>query len=135
MHNGTGDEPQSNSHPTVEPTRPYGTPEGDLVVFYGSRAPYRPSPLNALADGTSVIAAGLVDGIRMHGTPDEPRATFVLNNPAGQATYAAVDTQTYDRVFGYLLENSTVALTGICRRPFEDAPPYIQVIEVDPVTD
>lgn len=132
MQHGIGDEPQSSTHPTA---RPYGTPEGDLVVFTGSRNHYRPAPLNALQDGTSVVAAGQVDGIRMHGTPDEPRATFMLLNAAGQATYAAVDTLTYDDVFGYLLENSTVSLTGICRRPFEDGPPYIQVIEVQPVTD
>jgi hypothetical protein len=123
--NGTGNDPNRS-------TTPYGTPEGDLVVFAGSRAPYRPSPLNALTDGTSVIAAGTADSIRMHGTPDEPRATFILTNPAGQATYAAVDTQTYDEVFGYLLDNEQVSLHGICRRPFEDGPPYIQVIEVEP---
>ena len=129
MQHGTGDEPQRSTHPS----HPYGTPEGDLVVFYGARAPYRPAQLNALTDGTSVIAAGQVDGIRMHGTPDAPLATFVLNNMAGQATYAAVDTRTYDEVFGYLLENHTVSVTGICRRPFDGAPPYIQVTDVQPV--
>jgi hypothetical protein len=128
MSNATGPDPKSS-------TTPYGTPEGDIVVFTGSRNHYRPAQLNALPDGTSVIVAGLTDGIRMHGTPDEPRATFVLTNPAGQAAYAAVDTRTYDDVFGYLLENSRVSLAGICRRPFEDGPPYIQVIEVEPVSD
>ncbi|MEU3521816.1 hypothetical protein ABZ770_42425, partial [Streptomyces sp. NPDC006654] len=92
----------------------------------------QPAALNALPDGTSIIAAGMVDGIRMHGTPDNPCATFVLNNLAGQATYAAVDTVTYDDVFGFLLENHAVAVTGISRRPFKDAPPYIQVLQVQP---
>jgi hypothetical protein len=127
MQNVNGPDREPSTHPI-----PYGTPEGDLVVFAGTRPPYQPAALNALPDGTSIIAAGMVDGIRMHGTPDEPRATFVLNNPVGQATYAAVDTATYDDVFGFLLENHAVSVTGICRRPFEDAPPYIQVLQVQP---
>lgn len=123
-----GNEPNSQSS-----THPYATPEGDIVVFAGERAPFRPSALNLLADGTAVIAAGLVDGVRMHGTPDEPRATFILIAPTGQATYAALDTKTYDDVFGVVIENTKVHLRGICRRPFEDAPPYIQVTDADPL--
>ena len=130
MQNGTGDDPRSSTHPI-----PYGTPEGDLVVYAGSNQRSYASRLDRLTDGTSVIAAGLVDGIRMHGTPDEPRATFILTADDGAATYAAVDTDTYDLVFGYLLEHTAVSIVGITRRPFADAPPYIQVVQVEPLTD
>jgi hypothetical protein len=126
MSNATGPEPTND-------TTPYSTPEGDIVVFAGERAPFRPSPLNQLADGTAVITAGLVDGIRMHGTPDEPRATFILISPTGQATYAALDTTTYDDVFGVVADSTKVHLRGICRRPFEDGPPYIQVTDAEPL--
>lgn len=130
MSNATGPEPQNSPQPT--PTA-YGTPEGDIVVFAGQRAPFRPSPLNQLADGTAVITAGLVDGVRLHGSPDAPRATFILTNPAGQATYASLDTQTYDELFGVIVEDTKVHLRGICRRPFEDGPPYIQVTDAEPL--
>lgn len=123
-----GNEPTSQSS-----THPYGTPEGDIVVFAGERAPFRPSALNKLTDGTAVITAGLVEGVRMHGTSDEPRATFILISPTGQATYAALDTKTYDDVFGVVVENAKVHLRGICRRPFEDGPPYIQVTDAEPL--
>lgn len=130
MQNGTGPEPQNGPQSTPPA---YGTPEGDIVVFAGERAPFRPSPLNQLADGTAVIAAGLVDGIRMHGTPDAPLATFILINPAGQATYASLNTQTFDDVFCVVADSTKVHLRGICRRPFEDGPPYIQVTDAEPL--
>jgi hypothetical protein len=69
----------------------------------------------------------------MHGTPEEPRATFILIAPTGQATYAALDTKTYDDVFGVVAESTKVHLRGICRRPFEDGPPYIQVTDAEPL--
>lgn len=130
MQNGTGNDPNRSTHPSAD-----GTPEGGIVVFAGDRTQSRPARLNSLTDGTPVIAAGVTAGIRMHGTPDEPRATFILIAADGAATYAAVDTETYDHIFGYLLEQAAVSLHGIARRPFEDGPPYIQVTEVEPLFD
>lgn len=126
MQNGTGPEPRRL-------TPPYGTPEGDIVVFAGARAPFRPAPLNQLDDETAVITAGLVDAVRMHGTPDEPRITFILINDEGQATYAAIGTEVYEEIFGVVVEGTKVHIRGICRRPFEDAPPYIHVTDAEPL--
>jgi hypothetical protein len=135
VQNGTGDEPQSNSHPTVHSARPFGTPEGDIVVYAGNRNHRYASRLDKLADGVSVIGAGLVDALRVHGTPDAPRATFVLIARDGAATYAALSTETYEEFFGYLVDGGQVSLHGINRRPFEDGPPYIQVTDVEPHFD
>ena len=130
MQNGTGPQGHDAPRPTT-----YGTPEGDIVVFAGDCAPYHPAPLNQLSDGTAVITAGLVDSVRMHGTPDEPRITFILIDPQGQATYASIDTKTYDEIFGVVVESTKVHIRGICRRPFEDGPPYIQVTDAEPLFD
>jgi hypothetical protein len=113
--------------------QPYRGPKADIVVFAGERAPFRPSPLNELPDGTAVIAAGLATGVHVHGTPDAPSLTFILTNPQGQQTYAAIDVATYDEVFGVVVEKTKVHIRGICRRPFEDGPPYIQVTDAEPL--
>lgn len=126
MQNGTGDNPAGV-------TQPYGTPEGDIVVFAGSRAPYRPAPLNTLPNGTHVIAAGMVDETREHGSIDAPRATLILMNAAGQATYASADGDTLALYSLFLMDGVEVSVRGICRRPFVDGPPYIQVVDVEPI--
>lgn len=127
MDNSSHNPEQSSTHPA------FRTPMGDIVVFAGERAPFRPSPLDQLADGTAVIAAGLATGVRVHGTPDTPALTFILTNPQGQETYAAIDINTYDEVFGVVVEKTKVHVRGICRRPFEDGPPYIQVTDAEPL--
>ncbi|MDX3047540.1 hypothetical protein PV378_13660 [Streptomyces scabiei] len=128
--NGTGPE-----NPGV--TQPYGTPDASLVVFAGDRTHRYAARLNRVPDGTSVIAAGTVEDVRMYGTPDEPRAVFTLIASDGGATYAAVGTATYDEIFGYLVAGDEVSLVGLAVRSFEDDPrtTYIRVTQVEPLTD
>jgi hypothetical protein len=130
MQNGNGNPPANN-------TRPYGTPDADIVVFAGDRTHRRAARLNRVPDGTSVIAAGMVEDVRMYGTPDEPRAVFTLIASDGGATYAAVGTATYDEIFGYLVAGDEVSLVGLAVRSFEDDPrtTYIRVTQVEPLTD
>jgi hypothetical protein len=129
MQNGNGNHPERSTQPL-----PYGTPEGDLVVFAGERAHRYASPLNRLKDGTPVIAAGVVNEVREHGSLDAPRATLVLINDFGQATYAAADTSTLTEYGLFLMDGVEVSLHGVCRRPFVDGPPYIQIVRVEPLT-
>lgn len=130
MQNGTGDHPAGSTHPI-----PYGTPDGDYSVISGDRGHRSIARLDRLANGTRVIAAGMVSEIREHGPIDTPRATFVLTNDIGQATYAAADTDTLTAYSLFLMDGVEVSLHGIARRPFEDGPPYIQVTEVEPLVD
>lgn len=125
MQNGTGNDPNRS-------TAPYGTPEGDLVVFAGSHPDRYASRLDRLTDGTPVIAAGMVDGTREHGPIDAPRATLILLADDGAATYAAASSEVLAEYSLCLMDGIEITIHGIARRPFEDGPPYIQVIEVEP---
>lgn len=128
--NGSGSQPDRSTHPA-----PYGTPDGDYSVIAGPRGDRRAAQLNRLADGVLVIAAGTVTEAREHGPIDAPRATLVLMNDIGQATYAAADTSTLADYSLFLMDDVDVSLHGICRRPFDDGPPYIQIVTVEPLTD
>lgn len=130
MQNGTGNDPHRSTPPA-----PYGTPDGDYSVISGDRGNRRIAQLNRLADGTRVIAAGMVDEVREHGPIDSPRATLILANDTGQATYAAADTDTLTEYSLFLMDGVEVSLHGIARRPFEDGPPYIQIVRVEPLVD
>jgi len=129
MSNVSGNEPQNGPQ---SPTS-YGTPDGDISVFAGDRNHRRAARLNKLSDGTPVIAAGMVDEVREHGDIHTPRATFVLTNEFGQSTYAAADTDTLTEYSLFLMDGVEVTLHGHCRRPFDDAPPYISVYRVEPL--
>lgn len=128
MSNATGPE-----NPGV--TQPYGTPDASLVVFAGDVNDRRPAPLNTLTDGTRVIAAGMVQEIREHGSVDDPRATLQLVNEFGQATYAAADTHALAEFSMCLMEGVEVSLHGIARQPFAEDPrtTYIQIVSVEPL--
>lgn len=130
MQNGSGNQPDRSTQPA-----PYGTPEGDLVVYAGTHQHRYASPLNQLPDGTHVIAAGMVQETREHGSMDAPRATFHLITELGTGAYAAVSTDVLIAYSLYLLDGIEICAEGVCRRPFADGPPYIQVIKVEPITD
>lgn len=132
MQHGNEPEPNSSTHP-----RPYGTPDADLMVFAGDRTHRRATRLNRVPDGTSVIAAGTVDNVRMYGTADEPRAVFTLIASDGGATYAAVGAETYAEIFGYLVAGDEVSLSGLAVCAFPDDPrtTYLRVLQVEPIVD
>ncbi|WP_055693026.1 hypothetical protein [Streptomyces prasinopilosus] len=125
--------PSGTPKPNVP--QPYGTPDASIVVFAGDRSNRHAARLNRVPDGTSVIAAGTVENVRMYGTPDEPRAVFTLIAGDGAATYAAVGTATYDEIFGYLVAGDEVTLHGHAVRAFEDdsRTAYIRVTQVEPL--
>ena len=133
MQNGTGNQPEQSPRPT---STAYGTPSADLVVFAGDHGTGRHAArLSTLVDGTRVIAAGMVQDIREHGTVDEPRATLQLVNDFGQATYAAADSDTLAEYSMCLMDGAEVSLHGIVRQPFPEAPEtsYIQIVRVEPL--
>lgn len=125
MSNATGPE-----NPGV--TQPFGTPESDLVVFAGDFSHRKPAALSTLADGISVIAAGMVMDIDEHGTT-YTSATFHLVNDFGQATYAYVSPEVLATFSLYLVDGMEVSLHGVARRPYPGTPPYIHVIQVEPL--
>jgi hypothetical protein len=133
VQNGTGDEPQSSTHPI----RAYGTPNADYSVISGDRGSRRVSQLNTLPNGTRVIAAGMVTEIREHGPIDEPRATLILMNDLGQATYAAADAIVLAEYSMCLMDGAEVSLHGVARMPFREDPKtaYIQIVSVEPLVD
>jgi hypothetical protein len=129
---------QRNEKQPQNGTTPYSTPEADLVVFAGAK----PAPLNTLTDGTPVVAYGMVDEIREHGSVDAPRATFQLVNEFGQATYAAADSDVLADYNMWLMDGTGISVHGIVRRPFQgdadlDDPRtnYVQVLRVEPHFD
>lgn len=129
MSNATGPE-----NPGV--TQPYGTPDASLVVFAGTKeSGRRAAKLSTLTDGTHVVAAGMVIEVREHGTVDAPRATLILTNDFGQATYAAADTDTLTEYSLFLMDGVEVSLHGVARQPFPEAPEtsYIQIVRVEPL--
>ncbi|MGW8703178.1 hypothetical protein ACWGOK_40795 [Streptomyces eurythermus] len=135
MPNGTGNQPSENPHPTT-----YTTPDASLVVFAGDKGGRHAAPLHTLTDGTRVIAAGMVEKIREHGSLDTPRATLILINDFGQSTYAAADTDVLTEYSLYLMDGLEISLHGLARRPFEgdaelDDPraTYIQIVKVEPL--
>lgn len=135
MEDRTGNNPQSSAHPTT-----YGTPSADLVVFAGDRSNRHAARLNTLADGTHVIAAGMVQDVREHGTVDASRATLQLVNDFGQAAYVAADTDTLAEYSLFLMDGVEVSLHGIVRRPFQGDPElddpranYVQIVRVEPL--
>lgn len=127
MQNGTGPE-QPNA------PRPFGTPEGDLVVFAGDYSHRVPKPLHTVDDGVSVIAAGVVMDIDEHGST-YTSATFHLVNDFGQAIYAYVSPTVLATFSLYLVNGMEVSLHGIARRPYPGMPPHIHVLQVEPLTD
>lgn len=130
MQNGIGPSGQNGPHP-----QSYGTPDGDYTVIAGARGHRLVRQLTHLTDGTAVIAAGIVTEIREHGPIDAPRATFILANELGQATYAAAGPETLADFSLFLMDGTEVSLHGIARRPFADGPPYVHVTEVEPHFD
>lgn len=129
MEDRTGNQkPQS-------PTPAYSAPQADLVVFAEDNGWRRPAVLNTLADGTHVIAAGMVMDIREHGTVDAPRATFQLVNDFGQATYAAADTDVLALYSMCLMDGVEISVRGHVRKPFAEDPrtAYISVLSVEPL--
>ncbi|WP_086560114.1 hypothetical protein [Streptomyces africanus] len=131
MQNGTGPEPQNDPQ---SPATTYGTPSSDLVVFAGDFSHRVPKPFSTVDDGISVIAAGMVDDITEHGTTD-PSATFHLVNEFGQATYAYASPQVLAEFGLYLVNGMEVSLHGISRRPYPGTPPYVHILQVEPLTD
>lgn len=115
--------------------QPYVTPEADLVVFAGPRGNRHAAVLNTLPDGTQVVAAGMVDEVREHGTLDAPLATLVLVNDFGQAAYAAADSDTLAQYSLFLMDGVEVSLHGVARVAFAEAPKatYIQIVRVEPL--
>lgn len=136
MSNGTGNDPNRSTHPTA-----YGTPDASIVAFAGDKGAGRyAAPLNKLTDGTPVIVAGMLDQVREHGTVDSPRATLVLVNDFGQATYAAANTETLTEYSMCLVDGLEVTLHGIVRRLFQDDAElddpranYVQISRVEPL--
>ncbi|WP_461712361.1 hypothetical protein [Streptomyces sp. DSM 41013] len=131
-----GTEPSSTNVP-----QPFRGPKADIVVFAGTKGTGRyATPLNKLADGTPIVAAGMVTEIREHGTIDAPRATLILTNDFGQSAYAGADTATLTEYNLCLVDGLEVSLHGIARRPFEgdeelDGPydTHIQIVRVEPL--
>lgn len=134
---------QRNEKQPQNGTAPYSTPEADLVVFAGTKdTGRRAAPLNTLTDGTPVVAYGMVDEAREHGSVDAPRVTFQLVNDLGQATYAAADSDVLADYNMWLMDGTGISVHGIVRRPFQgdadlDDPRtnYVQVLRVEPHFD
>ena len=124
-----------NHRPNGPHPQSYGTPDGDYTVIAGARGHRLVRQLTRLTDGTTVIAAGIVTETREHGPIDAPRATLILANELGQAVYAVACPETLADFSLFLMDGVEVSLHGIIRRPFEGAPPYIHITEVEPLTD
>lgn len=125
----------SNGNPQPNSPRPVflGTPDDAIVVYASGPDGRYAAPLNTLANGTTVIAAGMVTEIREHGTVDAPRATFVLSNDLGHGAYAAVDADTLATYSMCLMDGVELSVQGHVQKPFNDGPPYVAVLSVEPL--
>jgi len=128
MEHGIGSSDHNNPSPVF-----LGTPDDAIVGYVGGPENRYAAPLNTLADGTPVIMSGMVTEIREHGDVDSPRATFILSNDLGHGAYVAVDTDTLATYSMCLMDGVELSIHGHVRKPFDDGPPYISVLRVEPL--
>lgn len=105
---------------------------GRLPVDYADGFGEARGRLDQVRAGLFVAATGTIQSLRLHGTPEEPRATLTLVSPTGESAIVAAGTDAYLEHCDGLVAGRTVRVHGTVVRPFKGMPPHIQLLSVHP---
>lgn len=85
---------------------------------------------NVPADTYVTASSVTIQSVHLHGDSSAPRATLTVTALAGESATIALSAYRVDEYYDALVLGQALDIEGLVRRPFRDAPPFIQASAV-----